>query len=139
MPYLYPRATNIPEGRHKQDPEDPGLGYIGLFRGQRFFVGYSYGNDAVVFDLKAEYDVPSDWKAGAEVLFMLNGEKDINSLFDRDDHSFAPSGDFSLFWFVELSGTRYFAHDMSVYARYDLICNAGMTDNQFVLGFSKGF
>ena len=139
MPYLYLRATNIPEGRHKQDPEDPGLGYIGLFRGQRFFVGYSYGNDAVVFDLKAEYDVPSDWKAGAEVLFMLNGEKDINSLFDRDDHSFAPSGDFSLFWFVELSGTKNFAHDMSVYARYDLICNAGMTDNQFVLGFSKGF
>ena len=139
MPYLYLRATNIPEGQHSQDPEDPGLGYIGLFRGQRFFVGYRYGNDAVVFDLKATYELPSDWKAGAEVLFMLNGEKNINSLFDRDDHSFAPSGDFTLFWFVELSGTKDFGNGMSLTARYDLVSSAGVTDNQFAIGFSKEF
>ena len=139
MPYLYLRATVIPDGQHKQDPDDPGLGYIGLFRGQRFFVGYRYGNDAVVFDLKADYEVTSGWKAGAEVLFMLNGEKNINSLFDRDDHSFAPSGDFTLFWFVELSGTKYFGNGMSVTARYDLVSSAGVVDNQFAMGFGKEF
>ena len=139
MPYLYLRATSIPEDQHTQSPDDPGLGYIGLFRGNRFFLGYTYGNDAVVLDIKGAYEVVSDWQVSAEFLFMLNGEKNINSLFDMSDHRFAPSGDFTIFWFAELCARKNLSKTLDIYARYDLVVSAGVKDNQFVLGVEKSF
>ena len=139
MPYLYLRATNIPQDQHVQSPDDPGLGYIGLYRGNRFFLGYTYGNDAVVFDIKGTYEILSEWKFGLELLFMLNGEKNIYSLFDMADKSFAPSGDYSIFWFAELSAKKYFSKTFDIYARYDLVSSAGTLDNQFVIGIEKSF
>ena len=138
MPYLYLRATNIPEGSHVQDPEDPGLGYIGLFRGSRFFLGYTYGGDAVVIDLKASYSVPGDWEAGTELMFMNHGEKNASSLFDKDDDSYAPSGQESHYFMIELSGKKHFDKDISAYFQYDLILGDAR-DNQFVLGVEKRF
>ena len=138
MPYLYLRATNIPEGSHVQDPEDPGLGYIGLFRGSRFFLGYTYGGDAVVIDLEANYSVPGDWEAGAELMFMNHGEKNASSLFDKDDDSYAPSGQESHYIMIELAGKKHFDKDISVYFQYDLVLGDAR-DNQFVLGVEKRF
>ncbi|MBQ7729314.1 MAG: hypothetical protein IJT86_03075 [Spirochaetales bacterium] len=138
MPYLYLRATNIPEGSHVQDPEDPGLGYIGLYRGSRFFLGYTYGGDAVVIDLKASYSVPGDWEAGAELMFMNHGEKNASSLFDKDDDSYAPSGQESHYIMIELAGKKHFDKDISVYFQYDLVLGDAR-DNQFVLGVEKRF
>jgi hypothetical protein len=138
MPYLYLRATSIPEGSHVQDPEDPGLGYVGLYRGSRFFLGYTYGGDAVVIDLKASYSVPGDWEAGAELMFMNHGEKNASSLFDKDDDSYAPSGQESHYFMIELAGKKHFDKDISVYFQYDLVLGDAR-DNQFVLGVEKRF
>ena len=138
MPYLYLRATNIPEGSHVQDPEDPGLGSIGLYRGNRFFLGYTYGGDAVVIDLEANYSVPGDWEAGAELMFMNHGEKNASSLFDKDDDSYAPSGQESHYFMIELAGKKHFDKDISVYFQYDLVLGDAR-DNQFVLGVEKRF
>ena len=139
MPYLYLRATDIPDGQHVQDPEDPGLGYRGQYRGKMFPIGYTYGNDVVVFDIKGSYEVPQDWKVSAEVLFMLNGEKNIESLFDEDDGSWAPSGNYGLYWNVELCGKKYLPNGFALYGQYDLISSAGVLDNQMALGFEKTF
>lgn len=139
MPYLYLRATDIPDGQHVQDPEDPGLGYRGQYRGKMFPIGYTYGNDVVVFDIKGSYEVPQDWKVSAEVLFMLNGEKNIESLFDEDDGSWAPSGNYGLYWNVELCGKKYLPNGFALYGQYDLISSAGVLDNQLALGFEKTF
>ncbi|MBP5163404.1 MAG: hypothetical protein ILP16_10585 [Spirochaetales bacterium] len=138
LPYLYLRATSIPEGSHVQDPEDPGLGYIGSYRGSRFFLGYTYGGDAVVIDLKANYVVPGDWEAGAELMFMNHGEKNASSLFDKDDDSYAPSGEESHYFIIELTGKKHFEKDISVYFQYDMILG-DVSDNQFVLGVEKRF
>ena len=139
MPYLYLRATAMEEGQHVQDPEDPGLGYRGQYRGKMFPIGYTYGNDVVVLDLKGCYEVPQDWKVSAEVLFMFNGEKNIGSLFDEDDGSWAPSGDYGLYWNVELCGKKYLPDGFALYGQYDLINSAGDLDNQLALGFEKTF
>ena len=139
MPYLYLRATNIPPDQHVQPQDDPGLGYIGLYRGNRFFLGYTYGNDAVVFNIRGTYKVVADLEISADLLFMLNGEKNIWSLFDMADKSFAPSGDYTLFWFAELNAKKYFSESFDIYARYDLVSSSGIADNQFVIGMEKRF
>ena len=138
MPYLYLRATSIPEGSHVQDPEDPGLGYIGAYRGNRFFIGYVYGGDAVVLDLKGSYEVPGDWKAGAELILLMHGEKNVNTLFDNDDDAYAPSGEARRYMILELTGKKSFERDISVYFQYDLVLGDA-ADNQFVLGVEKSF
>ena len=139
MPYLYLRATQIADEAHVQDVTDPGLGYIGSYRGKRFFVGYTFGNDALVFDFKGTYEVPSDLKLSAEFFFMVDGQKTIDSLFDEDDASFAPSGDCGIFWYAELYGKKKVSKRSSIYGQYDLIFNAGTWDNQFVLGIEIEF
>lgn len=139
MPYLYLRETQIAEEEHIQSLTDPGLGYIGLYRGRRFFVGYTFGNDVLVFDFKGTYEVPSDLKLSAEFFFMLDGEKNVDSLFDKDDGAFAPSGDYGIFWYAELYGKKKISDRAAIYSQYDLIYSAGIWDNQFVLGIEIEF
>ena len=133
MPYLYLRATCIGEEQHIQDPTDPGIGYIGMYRGKPFFVGYTYGNDVLAFDFKAAFEIPSDLKVSAEFFFMVDGEKTIASLFDEDDDVFAPSGETAFFWYAELYAKKQVSKRCAIYGQYDLIGNAGVPDNQFVL------
>lgn len=139
MPYLYLRATRIAEESTVQDPEDPGLGYIGLYRGSRYFLGYRYGGDAVAADLKVTYEVPGDYSLGTEILFMVHGEKNAGSLFRTDDNSFAPSGNAFVFAFAELTGRKKLSDKVYVYGRYDFIVSAGRPENQFVLGIEADF
>ena len=139
MPYLYLRATHIPEESSVQDPEDPGLGYIGPYRWSKYFLGYRYGGDAVAADLKTTYEVPGDCSISAEVLFMVHGEKNIGSLFRTDDNAFAPSGNACVFSFAELTGKKRITERISVYGQYDFVISAGKSDNQFVLGIEADF
>lgn len=55
------------------------------------------------------------------------------------DKSFAPSGDYTLFWFAELNAKKNFSESFDIYARYDLVSSSGIADNQFVIGMEKRF
>lgn len=140
MPYLYHRAKDdidVEHGETTQHLDDPGLGYIGSFRNRMFYIGYTYGSDAVVADLKVTYEVPSDWKAGAEGVLVVHGERDVRSLFRMDDDSFAPSGDSWTFGLVEINAKKHFKN-YAIYGQYDFIFGES-TDHQFTLGAEVDF
>ena len=80
-----------------------------------------------------------DLKVSAEFFFMVDGEKTIDSLFNEDDSSFAPSGDRGIFWYAELYGEKKVSARSAIYAQYDLIYSKGTWDNQFVLGIEIEF
>ena len=69
---------------------------------------------------------------------MVHGEKNASSLFDKDDDSYAPSGQESHYFMIELAGKKHFDKDISVYFQYDLVLGDAR-DNQFVLGAEKRF
>ena len=141
MPYLYLRAKSIedPDVNPVQDVTDPGLGYIGSYRGNLFYIGYRYGGDAIVADLKLSYEVPSSWIISAEGLYMVHGEKNIRSLFTVGDDAFAPSGESWSFILLELSAKKHLSKSVSAYFRYDMIQGSRGSDNQFALGIEVGF
>ena len=139
MPYLYLRATYIPEDQTVQTEEDQGLGYIADFRGKWFYLGYPYGGDAVVIDLKVSYEVPADWKISVEGLYMVHGEKNVRYKFRNDDNSFAPSGESWDFILLEVCGKKRVGKNVSFYGQYDMILGSRGSDNQFALGIEVGF
>lgn len=136
MPYLYHRAKSIDDWKNYpiQSDTDPGLGYIGSFRGKMFYIGYTYGSDAVAADLKVTYEVPSDWKVR---IYMVHGEKNVRALFRMDDDSFAPSGETWTFGLVELKAKKHFKN-YAIYGQYDFIFGES-TDHQFTLGAEVDF
>ena len=139
MPYLYHRAKSIDDWQNYpiQSDTDPGLGYIGSYRNKMFYIGYTYGSDAVVADLKITYEVPSDWKVSAEGTFLVHGEKNARALFRMDDDSFAPSGDSWTFGLVEINAKKHFKN-YAIYGQYDFIFGES-TDHQFTLGAEVDF
>ena len=141
MPYLYLRAQHIadPETNPKQDVTDPGLGYVGSYRGNLFYIGYRYGGDAVVADLKLSYEVPTSWMLSVEGLYMVHGDKNTRSLFTVGDNSFAPSGESWNFILLELCAKKYFSKNVAAYFQYDMIAGSRGQDNQFALGLEANF
>ena len=79
-PYLYIR------GLHYDTEEASGYGYDAIYRSfnmgiqnARMFTTYTYGNDVILVDGKAAYEMPGVFKAGFEALYMMHGTMDINS------------------------------------------------------------
>ena len=79
-PYLYIR------GLHYNATENKGYGFDALYRSYnmgivnaRMFTTYKYGNDVILFDGKAAYEVGGVFKVGFEAMFMKNGVMNIGS------------------------------------------------------------
>ena len=54
------------------------------------FVGYRYGGDAIVADLRVGYEQPGSWLAEGEFMYMAHGTFDIYTRWDND---IIPGGD----------------------------------------------
>ena len=136
-PFLYLRSTN----RDDQPDDDPGLGYIGIFRSvgggiplRKYFIGYTYGGDAAVLDLSGSYVIPDDLKAEAEVFFMVHGEKNIESKYRHGELSPRLSGELSCYSFLKLYFRREVTSWLGLYGQYNLAYGKNQIDNQFVIG-----
>lgn len=74
--------------REKFDGTNYGVGYDVSLRvfneGVQYlrnFIGYGYGNDAIVGDLRCGYKGFGKWSASAEAFYMLHGVMDMDSLW----------------------------------------------------------
>ena len=54
------------------------------------FVGYRYGGDAIVADLRVGYEKPGKWLAEGEFMYMAHGTFDVYTRWDND---IVPGGD----------------------------------------------
>ena len=81
-PYLYIR------GLHYNNTENKGYGFDAVYRcfnqgfgvvNRKMFTTYKYGNDVILFDGKAAYEVGGVFKVGFEAMFMKHGVMDIDS------------------------------------------------------------
>ena len=137
LPYLYLRSTYC----YDQPDDDPGRSFIGIFRCsggevycKRYYIGYPYGGDAAVLDLRADYYIPGSIDLKAEVFFMIHGEKNYDSRYRRGDISYALSGNLRYYAYLELYAEKPLTEYISLFGQYDLAYGTGEIDNQFVLG-----
>lgn len=137
LPFLYLRSTSA----DNQPDDDPGLGFVGIVRSagggldyKRYFIGYPYGGDAAVLDLRASYTVPGDFTVKAELFWMIHGEKRIDSKYYHGEKSWALSGEKKTFGYLQLYGRKELNAHIGVYGQYNLGYADGVTDHQFVLG-----
>lgn len=80
-PYLYIRGFTY------KDDHQSGYGYDAIYRtfkntglvNRRMFTTYKYGNDVIIVDGKAGYEMAGIFKVNAEVMYMLHGSMDVNS------------------------------------------------------------
>lgn len=133
-PYLYLRSLD----GNTQKPGEYGLGYIDyIVRRDSVspkFLGYTYGGDAIVGDIKVEYSKVNAFTLGAEFFAMLHGEKNIGSLFQRRNDERTPTGTATYTMYLELYFDYIIRKNMNVFAQYDFVHSNNKTDNQFVLG-----
>ncbi len=97
-PFLYIR------GQHYEytDPDKAsGYGYDAKLRiiscdrmtVQSKFVTYTYGNDTILFDGKINYAVPSSWKIGFEMMYMMHGSMSSTSRWGQYEGSYSNAPD----------------------------------------------
>lgn len=134
--YLYLRSI---EGVN-QNSGEYGPAYIGYYRSNDDpsyvwrFIGYPYGGDAIVGDLKLSYSMMSKFEVNAEYFMMLHGEKNIRSLFQIGTDERTPSGKATFSSYLQLSGKYYLRRNIDIFAQYNLVTSGDGRDNQFVLG-----
>ena len=137
LPFLYLRSTYC----YNQPDDDPGMSWIGIYRCaggnrhcKRYFIGYPYGGDAAVLDLRIEFSIPEDIDLKADTFFMIHWEKNYDSLYRIGDNSYTLSGELSYYAYLELYAKKTITEHMSIFGQYDLAFGSGEIDNQFVLG-----
>ena len=142
LPFLYHRSTRA----YSQPDDDTGLSYIGLIRFagggvkyKRYYIGYPYGGDAAVLDLRVSYAVPGNYSLKAEGFFMVHGEKNYDSKYVHGQRSWALSGERKTYGYFQLYGRKELNEHIGVFGQYNLGYAAGDIDNQFVLGAAIGY
>ena len=141
FPFLYLRSKD----GNAQSVGDWGLSYIGYYRALDYvrniplFLGYTYGGDALVGDLKASYSVLDKWDIGAELFVMLHGSKNFDSLFELGTETGLLSGNVTFTSYAELYGNYYLKPGLKVFGQYDAVVCAKKVDHQFVLGIEAEF
>ncbi|MHC1691817.1 MAG: hypothetical protein AB9828_02160 [Sphaerochaetaceae bacterium] len=90
-PFLYLRYATASESS-ATDGDEYGLNYVGVIReftnycGTRYhseFLGYTYGNDAIVFNVNTGVKRYGQWNVEANGFFMWHGTMDIYSMWSR--------------------------------------------------------
>lgn len=142
LPFLYHRSTSA----YTQPDDDTGLSYIGIIRYaggeidyKRYYIGYPYGGDAALLDLRVSYTVPENYALKAEGLFMVHGEKNYDSKYVRGERSWALSGERKIYGIFQLYGRKELNAHIGVFGQYNLGYADGDIDNQFVLGASISY
>ena len=137
LPFLYLRSTSA----DNQPDDDPGLGFVGIVRAagggldyKRYFIGYPYGGDAAVLDLRASYTVIGNYTIKAEFFCMIHGEKGLDSKYVLGEKSWALSGEKKTYGYLQLYGRKELNAHMGVYGQYNLGYADGDIDHQFVVG-----
>lgn len=142
LPFLYLRSKD----GGAQAEGDWGLSYIGYYRALDssarhvpFYLGYTYGGDALVGDLKASFTVPKRWSIGGELFLMLHGSKSFDSLFELGTAPTLLSGEITFSSYVELAGEYWLNDRTKVFGEYDFAICRDKTDHQVVLGIETAF
>lgn len=137
LPYLYHRSLD----GNQQAEGAYGLNYIGIFKTGdtqnkylRYFIGYPYGGDAMVLDVKADYKRINKFSAGAECFAMIHGSKYLDSLFTIGDMDPAPSGNKIFTGYLKLSGSYKFNKTFGAFTNLYFIRNNKQSDIQCVCG-----
>jgi len=134
--YLYLRSI----GDDSQKSGEYGVSYIGYYRTNDDpsyvwrFIGYPYGGDAIVGDLKLSYSMMSKFEIQAEYFMMFHGEKTIRSLFQIGTSERTPSGNPTFSSYLQLSGKYYIRRNINIFAQYNFVTSGDSRDHQFVLG-----
>ncbi|MGH0053486.1 MAG: hypothetical protein ACQ5SW_08885 [Sphaerochaetaceae bacterium] len=93
-PYLYLRYTtnNSPDDDSPANYDEYGLNYVGAIReftnesGMRYnseFIGYTYGNDALVLNLNGGVKSYGKWNLSGNIFYMAHGTFDMFTIWDR--------------------------------------------------------
>ncbi|MBL7006101.1 MAG: hypothetical protein ISR78_03345 [Spirochaetia bacterium] len=91
-PYLYLRDN----GNRHQEPGEYGINYVvgvrefsaaGNISIMEDFLGYEYGNDAIVFNLNGGYTVFDKFRVEGNVFYMMHGTHDMYTLWVQGSNS----------------------------------------------------
>lgn len=91
-PYLYLRYLNNSTPKTGGTPDDYGLNYVGAIREftngadtqyNQQFLGYTYGNDALVVNLNGGVKSFGKWTASTNLFYMAHGTFDMFTVFNE--------------------------------------------------------
>ena len=130
-PYLYLRGNNV--------------SFIGSFREFNVatnlkynmgFIGYGYGNDNLVFQLKEELFSVGSFDLSVSLTYIIDGEKGIDTQFEMISGALnSPSGNTRNIILFETGADYIINEHFSLNCGFDVISN-GKTDVQLSLGVS---